>query len=109
MAPHKQALPIAVALNQQLELNLMDLCDACGLHAEQLIEMIEEGVLEPRGLAPSAWRFDGFALARVHIALRLQRDLNINLAGAALALDLLDELRSLRQRVQRLERELDSY
>ncbi|MEE9157003.1 MAG: chaperone modulator CbpM, partial [Gammaproteobacteria bacterium] len=34
--------------------------------------------------------------------LRLQQDLGINLAGAALALDLLDELRKLRTRLKTL-------
>jgi chaperone modulatory protein CbpM len=40
---------------------------------------------------------------RVEIALRLQRDLQVNLAGAALALDLLEETQRLRARLQSLE------
>jgi chaperone modulatory protein CbpM len=35
--------------------------------------------------------------------MRLQRDLDINLAGVALALDLMDEIESLRAAVSRLE------
>lgn len=31
-------------LDQRLELTLVDLCEACGLHAERLIEMVEAGV-----------------------------------------------------------------
>jgi chaperone modulatory protein CbpM len=42
-------------------------------------------------------------LQRARVALRLQNDLDVNLAGAALALELLDELDELRARVQRLE------
>ncbi|MBT9477058.1 MAG: MerR family transcriptional regulator, partial [Polaromonas sp.] len=42
-------------------------------------------------------------LQRARVALRLQTDLDVNLAGAALALELLDELDELRARVQRLE------
>jgi chaperone modulatory protein CbpM len=38
----------------------------------------------------------------VRCALRLERDLGVNLAGAALALDLLDELNRLRARQRRL-------
>jgi chaperone modulatory protein CbpM len=37
---------------------------------------------------------------------RLRRDLNLNLAGTALALDLLDELEHLRERLRALEHQL---
>jgi chaperone modulatory protein CbpM len=39
----------------------------------------------------------------VHGALRLKRDLGVNIAGAALAIDLLEELEELRARLQRFE------
>ena len=45
--------------------------------------------------------FTGNQVRRASIALRLQRDLGVNLAGVALALDLLDELNGLRVRVSR--------
>lgn len=105
MAPRKPTSLTAVTLDRHIELSLMEVCEACGLYTERLIEMVEEGVIEPRGVTPAAWRFDGLALERAQLAVRLQRDLDINLAGAALALDLLDELRSLRQRIRRLEQE----
>ena len=38
--------------------------------------------------------------------MRLQRDLDLNLAGTALALDLLDELEQLRERLRALEHQL---
>jgi chaperone modulatory protein CbpM len=45
----------------------------------------------------SEWRFSGAALRRARIALRLERDLGVNLPGVALALDLLEELQRLRR------------
>jgi len=98
--------PDVLLLDQRLELTLVDLCEACGLHAERLIEMVEAGVLEPRGTAPAVWRFDVVALERARITVHLQRDLGVDLAGAALALDLLEEVRTLRRRVQLLEHQL---
>ena len=106
MAPPRSAPPPEISVDRQIELSLLELCTACGLHAERLIEMVQEGVLEPHGLAPSDWRFDSLALQRARITLRLQRDLDINLAGAALVLDLLEELQSLRRRTRLLERQL---
>ncbi len=84
-------------LDEQLVLTLRDLCNACGVHAELVIEMVEEGVLQPRGRAPTEWQFTGTAVTRAQKALRLARDLRVNWPGAALALDLLDEIERLRR------------
>ncbi len=89
-------------LDEQMELSLAELCRACSVHAETVLAMVEEGLLEPRGAAPAEWRFPGPAVRRVQVALRLQRDLGLNLPGAALALDLLEELEILRRRLQAL-------
>lgn len=89
-------------LDEQMELSLAELCRACSVHAETVLAMVEEGLLEPRGTAPAEWRFPGPAVRRVQVALRLQRDLGLNLPGAALALDLLEELEILRRRLQAL-------
>jgi chaperone modulatory protein CbpM len=91
-------------LEENVELTLADLCRACRLPAEQVYELVEEGVVEPVGRDPGSWRFQGVSLHRVRIVLRLQRDLGVNLAGAALALDLLEELEQLRARMDRLGR-----
>ncbi|RMD70459.1 MAG: hypothetical protein D6819_04270 [Gammaproteobacteria bacterium] len=66
--------------------------------------MVEEGLLEaPPGSAPEAWQFTGEHLRRLLTALRLQRELEINLESAALVLDLLEELQTLRARLRALE------
>lgn len=89
-------------LEEQTQLNLDDLCRACQAQADRIVELVDEGVLAASGAAPEHWRFDGLQLHRARIALRLESDLGVNLAGAALALDLLDELNMLRARLDRL-------
>ena len=69
------------------------------------MELVEEGVLTPAGEAPGQWRFTGLHLHQARIAARLQRDLGVNLAGAALALELLEEMAVLRARLRRLAAE----
>lgn len=86
-------------LEEQLELTLDDLCRACSVHTEIIVELVDEGVLEAAGLSPSDWRFDGRNIRRARVALRLQRDLGVNLAGAALALQLMEEIEALRSRL----------
>ncbi len=87
-------------LEEQSELTLADLCRACSVHTEIIIELIDEGVLEAAGTSPDDWRFDGHNIRRARVALRLQRDLGVNLAGAALALQLMEEIEALRSRLR---------
>ncbi len=89
-------------LEEDVELTLAELCRVCRLPAEQLFELVEEGVVEPIGREPARWRFRGLSVRRIRCAQRLERDLGVNFAGAALALDLLEELQSLRARLERL-------
>jgi chaperone modulatory protein CbpM len=92
-----------IVLDEQTELTLGDLCRACCRHAEWIVQLVDEGILEPAGHNPAQWRFSGTSLQKAHIAMRLQRDLDINLAGVALALDLMDEIESLQAVVCRLQ------
>lgn len=85
-------------LDEDMECSLHDLCRLCNIPAEIVNEMIDEGLIRPRGPAPRQWRFTAIEVRRVQTALRLQRDLRVNLPGCALALDLLDELEELRCR-----------
>ena len=60
----------------------------CHASPEDVIEMVNEGILDPRGKQVSAWRFPFIAVERVWKVQHLQRDPGVNLAGAALALHL---------------------
>ena len=83
-------------------LTVEELCEKCFLAHEQVLEMVHEGVLDPDAENPGEWRFSYSSVRRVFTAQRLQRDLGVNLAGAALALELLDRLDELEQRLRRL-------
>jgi chaperone modulatory protein CbpM len=89
-------------LDETYELSLAELCRVCGLPAERVIELVDQGVLEPSGRDPAQWRFRGTSVQHVYCVLRLQRDLGVNTAGAALALDLLQEIKLLRARLRRI-------
>lgn len=88
-------------LDEQTELSLADFCQACSSTEEWIVDLVEEGILEAEGQDPGRWRFSGVSLIRVHKAMRLHQDLEINLAGVALALELLDEIAELRRQVNR--------
>ena len=92
-----------VLLDDQIVFNLRETCQICGTPAEAVIEMVDEGIVLPCGATPRDWRFSGTMIKRLQTALRLEHDLGVNLAGAALVLELLeelDELRCLRRRLR---------
>ena len=100
-----QTILNGILLDEQTELSLNDLCCACSRPAEWVIELVEEGVLEPIDPNPpvyrqTQWIFSADALQRVHTAMRLQNDLGINLAGVALALELLDQIHTLETKLR---------
>jgi chaperone modulatory protein CbpM len=80
-------------------LTLGQLCRACGTHADWIISLVEESIIEPQGAEITLWRFSGVSLVRARSALRLQRDLGLNLAGIALVFDLMEELEKLRNQL----------
>ena len=89
-------------LEDEPRLTLRQLCDACAVRAEYIIELVDEGFIEPSGMERSHWCFSGVAIRRVQKAKRLQHDLGINLAGVALAMELIEEIESLRDRLDRM-------
>ncbi|TVP60054.1 MAG: hypothetical protein EA349_01910 [Halomonadaceae bacterium] len=90
-------------IDHTLTLTLHQLCRDGRVHAEFVLELVEYGVIQPRsGQTPGEWRFAGDDLVRLQRALRLQRDLQVNLPGVALSLDLLEELQELRRQLAQL-------
>jgi len=90
-------------LDEECSLTLVELGRACMVHAEWIVELVDEGILEPRGRDTAHWRFSGPSLLRARTVMRLQKDLGINIAGAALVLDLMDEIEGLRAHLHVLE------
>ena len=101
MSTKKTPAPLSGAiLEQQTELTLIEVSRTCAVQVGFIVELIDEGALAPvAGDAPDSWRFTGSQVRHVTVAWRLQRDLGVNLAGAALALQLLDEVETLRAQI----------
>ena len=75
--------------------SLADLCRSCTVETRTITTLVAEGILDPAGEDVEHWRFTIGSLRRVKTVIHLQRDLGVNLAGAALALDLLDRISEL--------------
>ncbi|MBK1648321.1 chaperone modulator CbpM [Rhabdochromatium marinum] len=95
-----------ILLDEGTVVSVTELTEVCNLSVSQIKLMVGEGMLHPHGTQPEHWCFSGLEIQRARRALRLQQDLELNLAGAALALELLDEVEYLRNRVRLLEQHL---
>ena len=100
MPADERDLAPGLVVEEEIRLTLVELCQASRVPEHEIRAWVVEGVLEPQGATPEEWRFVGASLRRARTALRLSRDLEVNLAGIALALDLLDEITALRSRLE---------
>ena len=79
---------------------LDELCLDFAIEEKWVAGLVEHGAIEPDGQTKDDWRFTYVSIVRVVKARRLERDLELNLPGIALALELLDEIEALRLRLK---------
>jgi chaperone modulatory protein CbpM len=91
-------------LDEDCLFTLDEISHACSVRTEYIVELVDEGILEPmeQKREQRHWSFTGQSLLRARKARRLQQDLGINLAGAAVVLDMMEEIEQLRERLRRL-------
>lgn len=85
-------------LDDEFTFTFTALCRASGADDDQVQALVEEGLLQPSGSGPGDWQFSGLAVLRVRSTLRLARELELNLHAAAIVMDLLAEIESLKAR-----------
>lgn len=94
-----------VIVDENMIISFVEICEITYTAPDLVKEMVGLGLLEPTtGVDFTDWQFSGKAVLKLQIARRLQRDFDMNLESAALALDLIDEVKELRQKVTQLER-----
>lgn len=94
-------------LDESAWLEIGEFCAYLRVERHWVTELVEAGVIEPRGTVPEAWSFPASAIVRARATARLVNDLGVNLAGAAVILDLIEERDRLERRLAEIERLLD--
>ena len=89
-------------IEEETLITLDELCRHCTVESEEVVTLVREGILDPADDSldwthAGRWRFHISSVWRVRTVVRLQRDLGVNLPGAALALDLLDRIAELQR------------
>lgn len=93
--------PVVEVIDERTTFTVHELCRSCGVGEETIERLEAEGIIEAAGAGGRERRFTATSLKRTRITVRLQRDLGVNLAGAALAVELLE-------RIERLQARLDA-
>ena len=83
-------------------------CELCRMEPEVVILLVEEGVIIAEGRQPATWTFSFQMVKRLKRAYRLQRDLELNISGVALSVELLEEIDQLRDELARLRSRLET-
>jgi chaperone modulatory protein CbpM len=99
MSPSNDRALSGTIFDESITLSIKDLSRMCAVDERHIVELVEEGVLKVVEVSRE-WHFTGDALRRARLAVRLERDLELNLAGVALALDLIEELEQLRRQIK---------
>lgn len=93
--------PKAYVVEVEVEFTIAQLSQASGCNDQFLMALVADGVLLPEGADPQRWRFRGECLRVTRTASRLARDFEMDTAGIALVLDLLQRIENLNVRLQR--------
>ena len=88
-------------VENEVHMSIVELSHASRTPEDLIMAWVTEGVLSPTGSSPEDWRFSGDSLRRAKTAAHLTHDLELNVPGVALALDLLDEIAQLRSQLHR--------
>lgn len=104
--PKKNLMMIAVEEHPQLTFE--EICRAVGVSPDFVQEAISFGIIEPHEFSTQQWRFNSKEIRRLRIALHLHQDLEVNLAGAALVLDLLQRMEEMHVQLDILKKHFSS-
>ena len=100
----KQMIITGVLVDEDSTVSFVDICQHYDIPEDMLLDMIEHGLVQQASATSKMIQIHKGTLSRIQSARRLQSDLGINVPGAVLALELLDQLEKIRHELQILKR-----
>lgn len=79
-------------------LSFEEICRAVNAESMFVTQLIDYHVIEPKG---TLQQFDAYALKRAQLARNFYYDLEVNVAGIAILLDLLDRVATLEKEIEK--------
>ncbi len=105
MAKHSVITGVIVD-NHDTTISFLEICQHYDIPETILLELLEYGLITEITSSPRDRMFSQSHLQRILSAHRLHTDLDVNVQGAILALELMDELTELRRQLDILRRHL---
>jgi len=96
-------------LDGSQQVSFDDLVVLSGLSKDDILELVDAGALVPRERADERWTFSADCLVTVRKAGRLRDDLELDSHALALALSLLEQIRTLEAEVSRLRAQMPAF
>jgi chaperone modulatory protein CbpM len=96
---HENALFEGQVIDDRTEISIIQLCRICSVESTMVERLVDEGIIEPVRHEADTLYFSSSSLKRTRVVMSLRTDLGVNLAGAALALELLDRIEKLQSRL----------
>ncbi|TAL58685.1 MAG: molecular chaperone [Legionella sp.] len=93
---NQENLLTGVLIEETTTYTFTEVCHRYHIPKELLIEIIEIGLFPEQNITAEQMVLDQKSLMRLETAFRLHRDLEVNLPGVALALELMDEMERMR-------------
>ena len=103
MSTHEFITVEGQILDDGTEITITQLCRRCSIETDWATRLIDEGIIEPVRRDGEQVFFAADSMRRTLIVTRLRRDLGVNLAGAALALELLERIDALQSKVRAVD------
>lgn len=94
---------LIIVADYEILLTREELCHICRISAAYMNDLLQYEIIHPVYHQQNEF-FDLSQLKRIKRAIRLQRDLELNLAGVALVLDLLEQMEGLRSEINLIEK-----
>lgn len=97
---NKEQVLVGMLIEDTSYFSFQEVCERYHIPKELLAEMIEYGLFSPQSAPVEQYYLSPRDLKRLESAFRLHRDLEVNLPGVALALDLLEQLEEMRSELE---------
>lgn len=88
-------------IDDQNLLTLEEICRATHSQETLILELINDHIIQPLGASQKEWQFDHVCLKRVRLARNFYYDLEINLTGIGLLLDMLERIETLENQTKK--------
>ncbi|ATA25297.1 chaperone-modulator protein CbpM [Brenneria goodwinii] len=96
-------------MTEEMTFTMVELCQSVNISQDELIEVVELGVIVPLDPDKPSWVFDSYALSCLRRARRLQTELDLDWSGIAMTLTLLDKIDELKKENLQLRRQLSRF